>query len=117
MILDALAANGNKREVARQLGINERSIYRCLNRHPDFNPETHGEEKSVDLPTFPDDDIPTEEIIASMERRFSKRSAHSQAKRWFPIKVNIDGPFGIMWYGDPHLDSNGCNWTDRKSVV
>ena len=67
-------------------------------------------EKPVELPTFPDDDIPTEEIIASMKRRFQKRHAHSQAKRWFPIKVNIDGPFGIMWYGDPHLDSNGCNW-------
>ena len=64
----------------------------------------------VDLPQFPDDDIPTEEIIASMEQRFSKRHAHSQAKRWFPIKVKIDGPFGIMWYGDPHLDNNGCNW-------
>ena len=108
-VLEALAEGSSKASVARKLKINERSIYRVLQRYPngleDFEPAT-----KVDLPEFPDDDIPTEDIIASMERRFSKRHAHSQAKRWFPIKVNIDGPFGIMWYGDPHLDSNGCNW-------
>ena len=65
----------------------------------------------LECPEFPDDDIPVEQIIETLEKRFSKRQAHKDAKKWFPVRVNIDGPFGILWYGDPHLDDDGCNWT------
>ena len=62
------------------------------------------------LPDFPDDDIPESEIIDIMCRRFQKRAASREAKKWFRIQMPSDDPFAIMWWGDPHLDSNGCNW-------
>lgn len=45
-----------------------------------------------------------------MAKRFEKRLTHRKAKEWFPIKVNIDGPIGVTFWGDPHVDDNGCNW-------
>ena len=28
-----------------------------------------------------------------------------------------NGPFGVVWFGDPHLDSNGCNWPALKEHI
>jgi hypothetical protein len=66
-------------------------------------------EESVELPDFGDDDIPVTEILDSLESRFTKREAYARQKEWFPIKVNIDGPIGLSFFGDPHLDDNGCH--------
>jgi hypothetical protein len=64
----------------------------------------------VQLPEFPDDDIPTKEIIEQMVKRFGKRQSYQKAKDWFPVKVNLKGPIGITFWGDPHVDDDGCNW-------
>lgn len=69
------------------------------------------------LPDFPDDDVPTEELIESMERRFQKRHAAVKAREWFPIKLRDNRPIGIMWFGDPHVDDNGCHWPLLKRHV
>jgi hypothetical protein len=65
---------------------------------------------SVEMPEFPDDDIPIEEIIAHQEKQFRKKFDHHRAKKWFPIKVRMDGPIGLSFFGDPHIDDDGCNW-------
>lgn len=69
------------------------------------------------LPDFPDDDIPVTSIIDLMCNRFEKRTAHREAKKWFKIEMPSDDPFAVMWWGDPHLDSNGCNWPLLKRHV
>lgn len=65
---------------------------------------------TVELPEFVDDDIPVEEIIDSLSKRFEKRNTAHKQKKWFPIKVNSNGPIGLSFFGDPHVDDNGCNW-------
>lgn len=62
------------------------------------------------LPAFPDDDLPAGELIEMMCKRFGKRSEAKQARLWFPIKIRENKPIGILWFGDPHVDDNGCNW-------
>jgi hypothetical protein len=59
---------------------------------------------------LPDDDLPTGELIDFMVRRFEKRKAHSEAKRWRRFSVPIAGPYALMIFGDPHIDDNGCDW-------
>ena len=68
------------------------------------------EAAAVTLPEFPDDDIPTAEIIDVLTKRYKKREAHHASKSWFPITVKDDRPMGLAFIGDPHLDDNGCNW-------
>lgn len=69
-----------------------------------------GKKAPVTLPEFPDDDISVDEIRAQMMKRFEKRQTHHKAKQWFPIKVNIKGPIGVTFWGDPHVDDDGCAW-------
>ncbi len=113
-VLDEMVAavaehGGNVTNAADALGLARGTLQNRL-RAAKRRGLTRADEAPVDLPEFPDDDIDTERIIQSLEKRFSKRSGAAAARKWFKVKVNIDGPFGIMWYGDPHLDSNGCNW-------
>jgi hypothetical protein len=59
---------------------------------------------------LPPDDIPTEEIIGLMKRRFAIRREHVKAKRWREFHVPTAGPYALMLFGDPHVDDDGCNW-------
>jgi hypothetical protein len=67
-------------------------------------------ETPVTFPDFPAGDLPTAELISTMSKRFAQRWKRAKAKNWFPLKVNIKGPIAVSWWGDPHLDDNGCNW-------
>lgn len=68
-------------------------------------------------PQFPDDDIPVTEIIDSMCKRFAKRKTSHDAKKWMEYKVDTDKPIGICWFGDPHIDDDGCNWPLLKQHI
>lgn len=59
---------------------------------------------------LPEIDLPAAEIISLMRKRFEKRHSNSKAKRWREFTVPTDGPYALMWFGDPHVDDNGCNW-------
>ncbi len=72
----------------------------------------------VSIPTpvaLPDDDIPVSELVDTMVRRFTRRKAHHDAKKWRRFAVPVDGPYAIMFWGDPHLDDNGCDWATLRA--
>lgn len=71
----------------------------------------------IELPVFPDEDIPVEDIIELQCRRFYTRLASHEAHTWFPIKVKDKRPIGILWFGDPHVDDDGCNWPALKRDI
>jgi hypothetical protein len=60
---------------------------------------------------LPDDGEPgAEELIGKLKARYAKRQAHEAAKRLIDVRVGIEGPVGIVFFGDPHVDSAGCDW-------
>ena len=61
-------------------------------------------------PELPDDDIPLDALVGQMCERFEKRNTAYTAKKWMPFKMKSNDPIGICWFGDPHVDDNGCNW-------
>ncbi len=71
----------------------------------------------VAFPDFPDEDISIEKIIALSTERYEKRKNSHDAHTWFPISVKENLPIGVMWFGDPHLDDNGCAWPILKRDV
>lgn len=66
---------------------------------------------NLEFPDFPAHDLPIDRIIESMKERGALRRASYEAHTWFPVKVNDKKPIGIMWFGDPHIDDDGCDWT------
>lgn len=88
--------------VADRMGISRSKAQRLL-KVPD------AEEASPGLPVFPDSDIPADEILDHMEKRFQQRLQHDTALKWFSIKMRTDDPIGLCFVGDPHIGDNGCN--------
>lgn len=102
---------GNQIKAAAILGISRGALQGRL-RAAEVQPA-----KEPELPVFPDDDIPVEEIIETMTRRYEKRAAHKAAKKWFPVNMPDDKPIALVFVGDPHLDDNGCNWPLLRSHI
>ena len=109
--MQALAdENGNQSAAARRLGIKRETFRGRIARASQLGITAHGKpNEGPVLPDFPADDIPIEKVIDQMCERFEMRRASHAAHTWFPIKFPDDQPIGIMWWGDPHLDDNGCN--------
>jgi hypothetical protein len=101
---EAVQIHGSKAAAARALGIPGTTLKSRLKAIKPRPPS------DIILPDFPDEDIPVEDIIGQMARRFEKRKASYDAHTWFPVKVKDKKPIGILWFGDPHVDDNGCNW-------
>ena len=108
--LNALAKfDGNVTEAAKSLKLN-RDTFRGRIAAATLRQPSLVKTATVELPVFPDDDIPVSEIIGMMEKRFNKRSEHKTSTKWFPIKIKDNKPIGIAFMGDPHVDDDGCNW-------
>jgi hypothetical protein len=69
--------------------------------------------KAVSLPATPDplppSDLPFNERLATMKARNRLRIDHERAKAWQTVRVPVEGPYGICWFGDPHLDDPYCD--------
>jgi len=61
------------------------------------------------LPDFPVDDISINRLLDLAEERSQLRIQSYEAHTWFNVKVKEDRPIGILWFGDPHIDDNGCD--------
>lgn len=91
---------------------------------PTYDDRRTGRDKPKDPPKteitppfIPDDDLPADEIIKGMCKRFDKKQTAHQAKKWMTFKVDTSKPIGICWFGDPHIDDDGCNWPLLKSHI
>ncbi len=119
-ILDALKkANGIRAVAARALNVNVRSLQFRLDalkaRGVDIPESTYAglptEEiyKDFEFTPIPDDDVPIEELIAQRKRKFAHKREHEEASKLIPVRVKLDGPIGILHFGDPHVDDDGCD--------
>jgi hypothetical protein len=120
MLAEALrayeAAGCNLAVAADSLGI-PRSTMQNRVRRAQQTAVAPASEPSIEFPDFPEDDIPVEDIISHMAKRFEKRQGSYNAHTWFPIKVRDDKALGILFVGDPHIDDNGANWPVLKRHV
>ena len=58
---------------------------------------------------LPDGDISFTERHELRKRRNRKRIAHKRAHNWQKVKLDVTGPYGICFFGDPHLDDPYCD--------
>jgi hypothetical protein len=61
---------------------------------------------------------PIDEILGRLRKAHTRKQKQIEARTWFPIKVKEDKPYGILWFGDPHLGQH-CNWDllDRDIAI
>lgn len=108
-IINAIREHGSQRKAAKVLGISPGTISGCLDRLKISTTDIFGT-PSVPVPDpIPEPDLPIEELLDYRRRSFEQMAAHKEAKRWRPYRVPTDGPYGLMFFGDPHIDDDGCH--------
>lgn len=95
-------------EVAAALGVGVRKLYARL--------KTAG----LSLKDFPKGiptssrvrsaDAPYEELKKDRKRTFRRKKNHEDDLASLTISLPIEGPYGIVFLGDPHVDDDGCDW-------
>lgn len=57
----------------------------------------------------PSADLPIEDLVADRKRRFEIRQRHEDGRKLIPVAIKKAEPIGILHFGDPHLDDDGCD--------
>lgn len=68
-------------------------------------------------PQLPSEELTAEEIIEHREKKFSRKQAHELARKLIQIDIPVSGPFGILHFGDPHVDDDGTDWSLLKRDI
>lgn len=125
--LDAVQTHGGVAAAARALGMPRQTLDTQYQKAKAA--EANGSlgrmvEKSamVEMPDFVtggDEEEPIESIIARQMKAFERKHKAANARKWFPVTVKEEKPYGVLWFGDPHIDNGGCNWPllDRHLAV
>jgi len=110
---------GSQRKAAMQLGISRATFRHRLLRAMERGIYDNGtaETEKYSRPLLPESDEPIEKIVDQLTTRFEKKKQHIDAKKWQRINMKSNEPIGLLWFGDPHLDDNYCDWTVLRRHV
>lgn len=97
---------GNITHAAKALGIGETTLRHTRDAFKRPEPPCIG----LEFPEFPPDALPIDSVIDRLEEAARIRKTSYAAHTWFPVKVKDRKAIGINWFGDPHVDDNGCDW-------
>jgi len=95
--IDAYRRLGSKRAVAVELGIGRATVQRHLK-------DATLEEYTVD--PLPSVELGPEELWAARKKHFDRVNRAHTARKLIQVKVKLDGPVGILHFGDPHTDGD-----------
>jgi transposase len=122
-MLEALKASGGQiRSAAKAAGVPYGTFYGRLNGlkndgylSKDCVVTSKGDafisdSAEIEFPDLEDDRPSTEEYLELRRKTFERKFNAKKSREWFQLKVKENKPIGICWFGDPHVDSDGCNW-------
>lgn len=77
---------------------------------------TYGKpEAAFEAPSLPNVEMETGELLTHLTKREEARKVAAQARKWMTFKMNVEGPYGLTFMGDPHLGDNGCAITKLRA--
>ena len=100
------ATGGNKTEAAAMLGMSRTTMRARLdaaNRQPTRT------QKPFEADLLPDELPTAEELRLRRRKEYQRKDASERARRLVDVKFKIDGPIGIVHFGDPHVDDPGTD--------
>lgn len=111
--LNALVnAKGNKTHAAAALGIPRPTLQGRIKSIQAQGITVSDEitvEQDFTVDALPDPETPLEELLQQKRDRFLRRNAFEEAVKLMKVNVMVDGPVGILHFGDPHVDDDGCD--------
>ena len=100
-------------ELARRLDVGRTTAAHRLKEAKRWAASSHGiveaPKQTFQISALPDHDLTAEELIEHRKRQFAKRHEAETARKLIPINIKMGGPIGIVHFGDPHVDDDGCD--------
>lgn len=97
---EAVTRLGSQHAAARELGIAQSTIHRRL--HQAADKPFQADDLPAELPT-------AEELLKRRREQFSRKRTAKEARHLVHVQVKIDGPIGLAFVGDPHVDDDGTD--------
>lgn len=116
-VLCAVQEHGSKAAAAKALGLPAstlKSQFAAAERR-----SIHVEkDEAVEFPAFVhgDEEEPIDDILDRFRKAHDRKQKAIEARSWFPIKIKDEKPYGILWFGDPHLGVH-CDWKTLESHI
>lgn len=113
--VDALHKEGTKSKAARALDLKFNTYLHRLELA-----EKAGMSPTIEFPSFVtegDEEEPIDELLDRIRKASDRKAKAAEARRWFPIKVNEEKPYGLLWFGDPHLGNGNQRLLDAHINV
>ena len=82
-----------------------------------YEPQYGEPVEGFQTPHLPTGEMPTDELIEHMTSRYNKRRNAKDAREPIPVRLKTDEPVGLLFFGDPHLDSPQCDWPELRRCV
>lgn len=99
-----LAAGGmSKRAIARELGVDPGTVRWHLRA------ERWDAAGVIEVDDLPPRSIDIDQLVRERIQRYEIKANRVKAESFRRIKVNMEGPVGILHFGDPHIDDDGCD--------
>ncbi len=112
LVLETFRRIGTQAGGARELGMDRATFMRQLEKAQlKFNAKAgippKGEQ--FEVAELPDEDVPVETLVARRKEAYARLKGAKIARQLIPVKIKVDGPFGVTHIGDPHIDDNGTD--------
>lgn len=109
----AYQQHGSYEKAAAALGMGATRVREAVKIWGDT--ATHVEPFTV--PDLPSGDLTIDELRAARRKVFQRKDEGAKARKLIPVTVNIPGPIGILHFGDPHIDDDGCDFPRLEADV
>jgi hypothetical protein len=102
---------GSKRAAAQALNIGRSTLSNRLRlgRSRGIDAADGGEVLAAPPPLPFGERIDDAELWNKVEANYRRNRAAFDAAEWAAVPIRSNAPMGICWFGDPHLDDNGCD--------
>ena len=118
-VVAAMKTHGSQVKAAKAMGMSRSTFRSRLSRalNEGMFDEGMAETETYTRQLLPQSDEPIETIVDQLTSRYETRKQYVDAKKWQRIKMKSNEPIGLLWFGDPHLDDNFCDWTVLRRHV
>jgi len=100
--------HGTVTEAAKALGL-ARGTFEHQYRQALIKGVTLEQTREFEVDDLPSELPTAEELLKRRRDQFKKKAAAESARELIPVRVKVDGPFGVACMGDPHVDDNGTD--------
>jgi hypothetical protein len=111
-------AKGIRSAAAAKLGMADRTLLARLKKmktkgyavpRSTYQPGEPVENADYSFTPLPEDDVSIEELVEQRKRKFAHKREYEEASKLIPIRIKINGPIGLLHFGDPHVDDDGTD--------